>query len=84
MQKIKYPDRHKFQTEDEYKEACHQTFEEAFKRFKRESKLVVQEAKRRQYYEAQSELKRRQKKRQARRERANRRREERELENSIY
>lgn len=84
MIEIKYPERKRYQTIEEYNEACHQTFEEAFKRFKRESKLVVQEAKRRQYYEAQSELKRRQKKRQARRERANRRREERELENSIY
>lgn len=82
--KIKYPNKNKYQTEEEYREACHEAFENAYKQFKRESKEIIVESKRRQYFESKSEIARRQKKRASRREQAIRRKAERELENSTY
>lgn len=82
--KVNYPIESKYQTEDEYNQACHESFEQALRKFKRESKPIIQEAKRRQYFESKSEIKRRQKKRAIRKEKAMRLKEEMELETSMY
>lgn len=84
MQKIKYPNRHRFQTEDEYKEACHAAFEKSFREFKRESKETISEVRKRMYFESKKEKERRAKKKATRKEQALRRKTLRELEQSIY